>query len=124
MPGCLRKSGDRASFLSWVCRVCSGKVRTTRRQLSLTVPRLRALHSSSQAAGVSNVVYLALYRRRLCWHLRRRPPRPASGEAAMTDKHTALGAISASLRDVRSARALHRAEDIGSALKGGVNVCQ
>ena len=42
----------------------------------------------------------------------------------MTDKHTALGAISASLRDVRSARALHRAEDIGSALKGGVNVCQ
>ena len=105
MPGCLRKSG---------CRICSGKVRTTRRQLSLTVPRLRALRSSSQAAGVSNVVYLALYRRRLCWHLRRRSLRPASGEAAMTDKHTALGAISASLRDVRSARALHRAEDICS----------
>jgi hypothetical protein len=49
----------------------------------------------------------------------------------MTDKHTALEAISASLRDVtslrasspsRSARALHRAEDISSALKGGVNV--
>jgi len=59
-----------------------------------TVPRLRALCSSSQAAGVSNVVYLALYWHRLCWRLRRRPPRPASGEAAMTDKHTALEAIS------------------------------
>ena len=56
----------------------------------------------------------------------------------MTGKHRALEAISASLRDVTSLRdfiaavdvgtitasLLHPAEDIGSALKGGVNVCQ
>jgi hypothetical protein len=38
-----------------------------------------------------------LYRRRLFWRLRRRPPRPAGGEAAMIDKHTALEAITATL---------------------------
>jgi hypothetical protein len=63
---------------------CFVKVRTTRRQISLTVPRLRALCSSSQAVAASNVVYLALYRRRLCWHLRRRSPSPSYGEAAMS----------------------------------------
>ena len=52
-----------------------------------------------QAVGASNVVYLALYRSRLCRHLRRRFPSPTYGEAAMTGKHTALEAISASLRD-------------------------
>ena len=63
---------------------CFVKVRTTRRQISLTVPRMRALCSSSQAVAASNVVYLALYRRRLCWHLRRRSPSPSYGEAAMS----------------------------------------
>jgi hypothetical protein len=76
---------------------------TTRRQLSLTA-RLRALCSSSQAVDASNVVYLALYRRRLCRHLRRRSPSPTYGEAAITGKHAALEAISASLRDVTSLR--------------------
>src|SRR6516162_4267278 len=33
-------------------------------------------------------------------------------------------AFATSSPPLRSARALHRAEDIGSALKGGVNVCQ
>ncbi len=42
-------------------------------------------------------VLMALYRRRLLRRLRRRPPRPADGEAAMIDKHTALEAISATL---------------------------
>ena len=74
-------------------------VRTTRRQISLTAPRVRALCSFVQAVGASNVVYLALYRSRLCRHLRRRFPSPTYGEAAMTGKHTALEAISGSLRD-------------------------
>src|SRR5712671_3830407 len=66
-------------------------VRTTRRQIS--APRVRALCSSSQPVGASNVVYLALYRSRLCRHLRRRFPSPTYGEAAMIGKHTALEAI-------------------------------
>jgi len=56
---------------------------------------------------VSNV-HTALYRRRLFWRLRQRPRRPAGGEAAMIDKHTALEAISASLRDVTKLARLHR----------------
>jgi hypothetical protein len=62
----------------------------------------------------SGVVYLALYRHRLWWRLRRRSPRPASGEAAMTDKHTALEAISASLRDVTSLRDFIAAIEVGA----------
>src|SRR5262249_10911009 len=79
---------------------------------------------------VSNV-HMALYRRRLCWRLHRRPPRPADGEAASTRtlRPSARGratwqACATSSPLPRSARVLHRAEDIGSALKGGVNVCQ
>src|SRR6516165_8143541 len=74
---------------------------------------------------------MALYRRRLFWRLGRRPPRPAGGEAASTQplRPSALAcgmsqACATSSPPSRSARALHRAEDIGSALKGGVNVCQ
>src|SRR6516165_7036581 len=76
-------------------------------------------------------VHMALYRRRLFWRLGRRPPRPAGGEAASTQplRPSALAcgmsqAFATSSPPLRSARALHRAEDIGSALKGGVNVCQ
>src|SRR5262249_54986709 len=69
-PGGGRPSSMATKLLFYLecARFRSGKVRTTRRQLSLTVPRLRDICSSSQAAGVNNVVYLALYRRRLCWH--------------------------------------------------------
>ena len=35
-------------------------VRTTRRQISLTAPRVRALCSSSEAVGASNDVYLGI----------------------------------------------------------------
>ena len=62
---------------------------------------------------VSNV-HMALYRRRLFWRLRQRPRRPAGGEAAMIDKHTALEAISASLRDVTSLRDFIAAVEVGA----------
>src|SRR5262245_26006651 len=69
---------------------------------------------SAEEPGASNVVYLALYRYRLCWRLRWRSRRPASSEAAMTEKHTALEAISASLRDVTSLRDLIAAVEVGA----------
>jgi hypothetical protein len=80
---------------------------------------------------VSNV-HMALYRRRLLWRVRRRPPRPAGGEAAsrrpLRPSARACGmsqAFATSSPQLRSARALlYPAEDIGSALKGRVNVCQ
>jgi hypothetical protein len=113
VQSCSKKSrlGPRSKI---VCRICSIKVRTSRRQLSLTVPRLRALCSSSQAVGAGNVVQLALYRRHLCRRLRRRSPSPSYGEAAMTGKHRALEAISASLRDVTSLRDFIAAVDVGT----------
>src|SRR5262249_11365586 len=73
---------------------------------------------------------MALYQRRLCWRLRRRPPRAADGEASTRPLRPSAQACATcptcatSSPPSRSARALHRAEDIGSALKGGVNVCQ
>jgi hypothetical protein len=69
---------------------------------------------ATQAVAASNVVYLALYRRRLCGRLRRRSPSPRHGEAAMTNKHTALEAISASLRDVTSLRDFIGAVEVGA----------
>src|SRR5262245_12005729 len=50
------------------------------------IVRHTALHRTACAAAnvwtADHVVYLALYRYRLCWRLRRRTPRPADGEAA------------------------------------------
>jgi hypothetical protein len=69
---------------------------------------------ATQAVAASNVVYLALYRRRLCGHPRWRSPSPRYGGAAMTGKHTALEAISASLRDVTSLRDLIAAVEVGA----------
>jgi hypothetical protein len=57
--------------------------------MAITAAEATVRHSISierlelpQRLDGSYVVYLALYRRRLCWLRRRRPPRPASGEAA------------------------------------------
>src|SRR5262245_10325790 len=103
------------SLAGWRVQSCSRKSRLGPRSKTLVGSSINSMPGCLlQAAGVSNVVYLALYRRRLCWRFRRRPRRPASGEAAMTDKHTALEAISASLRDVTSLRDFIAAVEVGA----------
>ena len=59
---------------------------------------------------VSNV-HMALYRRRLCWRLRRRPHRAADWRGR---QHTALETISASLRDVTNLRDFIAAVEVGA----------